>query len=74
MRQTSCQHTILEMKNEKRHEQLKGKKCQRETVEFGEQVHFRHNLEATPKDEKLGEKWSEGFFFGKWWRGAQERR
>ena len=50
------------------YERLKGKKCQQETVEFGEKVHCRYNLKARSKDEKLEVKWSEGFFLDKWWR------
>ena len=50
------------------YERLKGKKSQQETVEFGEKVHYRYNLKARSKDEKLEVKWDEGFFLGKWWR------
>ena len=53
------------------YELLKGKKSQQETVEFGEKVHYRYNLKARSKDEKLEVKWGEGFFLGKWWRSGE---
>ena len=53
------------------YERLKGKKCQQETVEFGEKVHYRYNLKARSKDEQLEVKWREGFFLGKWWRTGE---
>ena len=53
------------------YERLKGKKSQQETVEFGEKVHYRYNLKARSKDEKLEVKWSEEFFLGKWWRTGE---
>ena len=41
-------------------ERLKGKKCQQETVEFGEKVHYLYNVKAKSKDEQLEVKWRRG--------------
>ena len=50
---------------------LKGEKCQHETIEFGEKVHYRFNVKAKPKNDKLEATWREEYFLDKWWRAAE---
>jgi hypothetical protein len=53
------------------YERLKGKKCTTEAVEFGEKVHYKLNMKAKSKDDKMEAKWDEGFYLGRWWRTGE---
>ena len=52
------------------YERLKGKPFQRPAVEFGEKVHFKKSLKGQ-KENKLDEKWDEGYFLGFYWRTSE---
>ena len=49
------------------YERLKGKKFDKEIVEFGEKVHYWYEKKGG-KENKLEVKWGEGFFLGLRWR------
>ena len=53
------------------YERWKGKPFHGEEIEFGEKVHYRENLKARAKQNKLEIRWGEGFYLGRWWRTGE---
>ena len=52
------------------YERWKGKKYNREMIEFGEKVHYKENVKKD-KNHKLEARWGEGFFLGFQWRTGE---
>ena len=53
------------------YERWKGKPYHGEEIEFGEKIHYRENMKARPKQNKLKARWGEGYFLGRWWRTGE---
>ena len=53
------------------YERWKGKPYRGEEIEFGEKIHYRENIKARPKQNKLEVRWGEGYYMGRWWRTGE---